>query len=376
MTRRTIDQNRINQSFQYYHLAQAYRQKADYPNAVEYYRKTIEYNPAFKAPYTILLYMSIGSEQLETLIQTYHQVLDDDPTLYFAWCSLGDALTQQQRYQPAQAAYRQSCYHQAIQVDPNFAQLDWSAAKQQGPDFIVIGAARCGTSSFYEYLNQHPNILLPCQKELNFFPHKVQHGLDWYLAHFPTVTDTPDFMTGEATTSYFESPIVPHLLHRTFPNTKLILLLRNPIERALSWHYHKVRAGRETRSLDDAIFAELKRLSPMNISDLRQLGYQSPNNLLGGLYVYKLQRWIDTFGAENLLILTSEDLYDQPAAIMAETWNFLGLPPYVSRQYKRHNHINYPPASPMLKEALASFFAPHNQRLESYLSRPFHWAVH
>lgn len=374
MSRESEQQRRINESFQHYHLAQDYRQAADYVNAIEHYRKTIEYNPSFKAPYTILSYMSIGSEQLERLIQTYQQVLEADPTLYFAWCSLGDALTQQKRYPAAQTAYRNSCYHQATQSNPQLARLNWDAVKRQGPDFMVIGAARCGTSSFYEYLHQHPNVLLPCKKELNFFPHYVHQGLDWYLSHFPAVTDRPDLITGEATTAYLDSPIVPLLLQRCFPNTKIIVLLRNPIDRAVSWHYHKVRAGRETRSLPTAIAAELQELSPISIEALQQLGYQAPNNLLGGLYVYKLQRWIDAFGAENLLVLRSEDLYEQPDAVMGLTWEFLGLPPHRSSQYAPLNQLSYPPLSPDVRATLQTFFAPHTQRLEAYFSRSFHWS--
>ena len=374
MANHTSHPNQINESFKYYHLAQNYREQGAYVQAIEHYQKTIALNPSFQAPYTILLYMNIGPKQLESLIQTYRTVLEKWPHLYFAWYNLGDALTQKKDYQSAKICYRHSCYQQAISSDPKFSQLDWPTTKKYGPDFIIIGAARCGTSSLHRYLNQHPNILLPFKKELSFFPHNMQYGLDWYLAHFPTVADGPEFITGEASTNYFDLPIVPPLLHRIFPETKLILLLRNPIERAISWHYHKVRAGSEQRSLEDAIFAEMRTLSQVKVSELGLLGYQSPNNLLGGLYIYKIQQWFEYFNRNQMLILQSETLYENPRETMMQVWDFLGLFPHVSDEYLPHNHIDYPAINPSLREILQTFFVPHNQMLESSLSRAFDWS--
>lgn len=368
------NQDKINQSFKDYDQAQTFRSQGNYPKAVEYYQRVIENNPCFQAPYTILQYTPIETAQLNSLIHTYRQALQEQPNLPFAWSSLGDALTQQGGLEAAQDCYKIGGYHQVIQTRPHLADLNWPPEKRTGPDFIIIGASRCGTTSLYNYLSTHPQALLPTRKELDFFSSQAfRHGKEWYLSHFPALADQPGFITGEATTSYFDLVQVPQELHRHFPQTKLILILRNPIERAISWHYHKARVGAVNCDIEESIYAEMDALKNAKTFELINLGYQAPNNLLGGLYVYKIMRWLAFFSSDQILILKSEDLYEKPWEIMQQVFCFLGIPDYESVEYVPHNNLDYPPISSSLREKMRQFFDLHNQKLEQYLCREFNW---
>ena len=198
---------------------------------------------------------------------------------------------------------------------------------------------------------------MPVRKELGFFASQTfQNGRDWYLSHFPVLTDQPGFITGEATPSYFDLVGAPKDLHHSFPKTKLIVLLRNPIERAISWHYHKTRVGAEDRNLVESIFKEMEALENMKTFDLMNLGYQAPNNLLGSLYVYKIMRWLTFFDSNQLLVLKSEDLYQMPQEVMPQIFKFLNISNHESSEYLPHNNLDYPCISPSLRERMTRFF--------------------
>lgn len=156
MSENSATQHKINESYKYYDQAQTFRAQGNHPKAVELYRKTIENNPSFQAPYTILQYTPIATAQLNSLIHTYRQVLQEQPNLAFAWSNLGDALTQQGDLKEAQVCYQKGFYHQALNTHPHLVEQSWAPQKQTGPDFIIVGASRCGTTSLYQYLSAHP----------------------------------------------------------------------------------------------------------------------------------------------------------------------------------------------------------------------------
>jgi len=133
------------------------------------------------------------------------------------------------------------------------------------PNFIIVGFPKCGTTSLYEYLVQHPSILPAFQKEIFFFIWHAKKGMLWYRANFPTVITKfiqklrkRKFVTGEATPSYLLYPKVARQIHNMNPNTKLIVLMRNPTDKAFSNFNHLVREGL-AKNIGQAIKADLDR---------------------------------------------------------------------------------------------------------------------
>lgn len=246
------------------------------------------------------------------------------------------------------------------------------------PDFIIIGVQKGGTSSLYTYLTHHPQIAEARQKEVHFFDLNFEKGINWYRSQFPSIGDGTQKLNCEASPYYIFHPCVSQRVYDLFPQVKLILLLRNPVDRAISHYYHEVRLGFETLSLEDAIAAEPSRLEGEIEKLIASETYYSYNHqhhtyLSRGIYVNQLPMWMKLFPKEQILILKSEDLYTDPATTFNTTLEFLNLPSHQLENYEKHNSGEYPPVSEELYQQLKDYFRPHNQKLAEYLGKDFGW---
>ncbi len=357
----------------YFQLGKLLRAQGSFPEAITAYLQSIQLDPGFKSSYIDLQYTPIAKEQFPEVIKVYRQIVTEHPEITLAWGNLGDALTQQDQVAEAIKCYRTGSYQQAIKAYPDLAQLDWPSQKKSGPDFIIAGATKCGTSSIYHYLSRHPQVLLSHKKELDFYWQHYKRGIDWYLAHFPTISDRPDFLTGEATPNYIRFPQVAQRIKDTFPQTKIIILLRNPVDRAISWHYHKLNTGLTKLDLPTAIASEINRLVTVSEAEITNTGYYDPDNIMSSLYIYKLKAWIEILGREQFLILKSEDFYLNPRENMEQVFKFLALPSCPQDNYPKVNAGSYQDIDPNIRRTLVKYFAPYNQQLEKYLGMEFGW---
>ena len=254
------------------------------------------------------------------------------------------------------------------------------------PDFIIIGESKCGTTSLYNYMIQHPAIKPALSKEINFFNWSYDKPQNWYSAHFPTkfkkklsknICKKP-FLTGEATPLYLFNSQVPKRIFDTIPNVKIIVVLRNPVDRAYS-HYQDlgVRLGGEKRMFDDAIRTELKILKEKNyvITDydgnFTDRLYQYVTR---GIYLDHLKIWMDVYPLKQFLILNTEELENNPAEILNNVFKFLSLPDYGKINFEeKYNVTKYKPMNEQSRKLLEEFFKPYNERLYKFLKRDFEW---
>lgn len=248
--------------------------------------------------------------------------------------------------------------------------------KLPGPDFLIIGAQKCGTNSLYYYLSQHPSIAAATQKEVHYFDLNFDRELYWYQSHFPEAS--PGILTGEASPYYIFHPLVAERVFDLYPQMKLIVLLRNPVERTISHYYWEVKLGCESLSLSEALSAESSRLEGKVEKILLDGNYYSFNHqhytyLSRSVYVEQLEQWMSIFPREQFLILKSEDLFKNPAATMNEVFEFLDLPPHESDEYIPYNLGDYPPVNEEIYQELAEYFRPHNRRLSELLGKDFYW---
>jgi len=244
------------------------------------------------------------------------------------------------------------------------------------PDFIIIGAQKCGTTSLYQYLIQHPQVAPAREKEVHFFDLHFDKGVDWYRQQFPRLGE--DQITGEASPYYIFHPLVPKRIYQLFPDVKLIVLLRNPIDRTISHYYHEVRLGYERLGLAEAIAAESIRLEGEVEKMLATSSYYSFNHqhytyLSRGIYVDQLRYWMGLFPKEQFLILNSEELYTQPGLMLKQVLDFLQLPHYQLSEYGKFNSADYPGVDEDIRQQLKAYFLGHNRRLEEYLGVEFNW---
>ncbi|PGZ96167.1 sulfotransferase [Bacillus pseudomycoides] len=252
-------------------------------------------------------------------------------------------------------------------------------SKEFVPGFLIIGAQKCGTTSLYNYLIQHPQIIPASCKEIHFFDIYFEKGLDWYRSQFPLLLEcNKKWITGEASPYYVFHPHAPKRIFQIMPKVKLIVLLRNPIDRAYSHYYHQVRMGTEPLSFKEAIEKEETRLKPeimkmLEDENYHSLPYQYYSYLARGRYVEQLKTWMNLFPVEQFLILKSEDFYSNPEMVFHRVLDFLELPRYQLKQYTKDNPGNYLKMDLQLRNELFTYFKPYNRQLYEYLGVDFHW---
>ena len=337
--------------------------------AVNSFCRAIKINPNYLPAYTALRYTELEQDWLDKIIAFYQEILEKNQDLVPALTNLADLLSKQEKFAEAIVCYRKSIYKQNIALNPKLAELNWKPHKKQAPDFLIIGAGKCGTTSLYSYLGNHPQILLPNNKEINFFSQNFTYGLDWYLSQFPSITDHSDFITGEASPSYFFNSHAPERIYQIAPDVKLIVLLRNPVDRSISNYYQDRKTGQVTKTLEEAIIRAINRFRTMSREDLSH----SRSFLFKSLYILKLQRWMEIFPREQFLILKSEDFFDCPDRNMKQVFRFLELPEVINQKYQKLNVGSYPPLDKSMRQKLTEFFYPYNKKLEEYLQIQFNW---
>src|SRR6266540_3594706 len=147
------------------------------------------------------------------------------------------------------------------------------------PSVLIIGAQRSGTTSLFNYLTQHPDVLPPLGKEIHYFDFHYARGVDYYRGRFPYSHRLRNgALTLDATPYYLMHPLVPQRAARLLPDVKLIAVLRNPISRALSHYQHEVRGGREPLSFVEALDKEAERLAGEEERLREEPGYYSWNH--------------------------------------------------------------------------------------------------
>jgi len=247
------------------------------------------------------------------------------------------------------------------------------------PDFIIIGAQKCGTSTMFSSLRKHPDIFLPRKKELHFFDEKYDKGIGRYLRYFnrKKIPPTP-FCSGEASPFYVFHPLTASRIFQHFPDIKLILLLRNPINRAYSHYHHQRRKGRIAISFENAIYLE-----PDILKNRKEAYFEDENNsdliyrrfsfLARSRYAEQLAVWYQYFSKEQILIIKSEDYFLNPPVTFQQVFDFLGLSPFEIVLKQEHEPSNYPPMKPETRLQLQEYFEPFNQQLYELVGRNFEW---
>jgi hypothetical protein len=246
------------------------------------------------------------------------------------------------------------------------------------PDFLVLGAQKAGTTALYEYLRRHPKITGPSWKEVSFFDRHWARGESWYRGNFPNLARTRGKLVGEASPSYVFHPLAPQRVQEVVPEARLIVLVRNPVDRALSQYNHEVALGREPLPFEEALDAEeerLRREDERMAADPRYFSREwwSHTYKARGRYAEQLDRWLAVFPPEQLLVLPSDDLGSDPARAHAQVLEFLGAAPQRLDSYPRVYEREYAPMKPETRERLAAEFEEPNRRLYELLGRDLGW---
>ena len=250
------------------------------------------------------------------------------------------------------------------------------------PNFLIIGAQKSGTTSLYNYLTNNPEIEPALQKEIYFFDLHFNKGLTWYRKFFPlrsNLNNNGKRFTLEASPSYLFYPHAPKRVKETLGEIKLIVLLRNPVDRAYSNFKWEKRRGRETRTFEEVILAEEEMAkAEMNkmINDENYYSHEYRNfaYLNKGIYVDQLERWIKYFPKSNLLVLESNEMYTEPEHVLKKISHFLGIQEWKLNEYPILNESgDKSDITEKTRKQLLDYFHPHNKKLFYFLDRKFPW---
>ena len=387
----------------YNHIGGLYTIQQKFEEASYYFIKSIQLNPDYVPTYYKLRFAlqrlnwfrkRDNASLFEDGVLTLRNVIENKSDFPFANVVLGELIAHQNKIDEAIACY-QSASCQTLSSYPQLVSQSWDNNRKRQPDFLIIGFPKCGTTSLYAYLTSHPQILPAVTKEIRYFMYSQIHNIDYYLAHFPCITDT-SYLTGEATPSYISFPGIASKAFRWFPNLKLVILLRCPVKRTISSYYYRLRyLNSNLKLIEDLIPQSLSRISEAleQISEFLRLRSAPVNyikhvldnkvflgnenrlfpGLLGSFYISYMEEWLDVFPKEQFLILRSEDLFKQPTETMSKVYDFLGLPDHSLPEYRNFNSNSYPPLSSYFSHQLAELFRPYNRQLEERLGMTFNW---
>ena len=256
------------------------------------------------------------------------------------------------------------------------------------PDFMVIGFPKCGTKSLFSYVKQHPNIGTPTDYGKYFFDTNFNRGVGWYKAHYPTVKQKKmlkekngAYCMGDYSARYMMYYPSALRIKKLVPNAKLIVVLRNPADRAYSQFNFKKKWD-DSLSFHDTIEEDEKRLQNWEylvendlITRESHVEVKTPYFTMGK-YARHLKEWFKVFPKEQFHFVPTDNMSDDVAIqkTVTKVFKFLGLPDYEITEFGRKNVGSYEKIDVEERKILRDYYKPHNEELERLLDMKFNWS--
>jgi Sulfotransferase family len=268
------------------------------------------------------------------------------------------------------------------------------------PDFLIIGTKRGGTSALHRYLLEHPQSLplfpsaryLPMRadiKGVHYFDTGFDRGDAWYRSHFPTRVHRrlgeqrggSRVVAGEASPYYLYHPLAAARARRVVPHAHLIVMLRDPVERAHSHYREQRRRGFEQLpTFEQALEAEPARTAGQEeqLADgvvAASFAHEHQSYVGQSRYLRPLTRWLEAFPRDQVCVLRSEDFFEDVHGTYAQVLAFLGLRPHQLRDPRPVNGTGGPAMASSTRRQLRATFGPEVAGLEQLLQRPLDWDI-
>jgi Sulfotransferase domain len=265
------------------------------------------------------------------------------------------------------------------------------------PDFLLIGAKRGGTTSFYFDLLEHPAIarLFPppvpvlktdATKGVHYFDSNAFRSESWYRSHFPTVMARQlrsrrtgvTARCGEASPYYLFHPAAAARAHAMHPEARIIALLRDPVMRTYSHWKERRRGNAEPLDFPAALDAEPDRLAGererlLDDPHYRSYAWEQQSYATQSVYVDSLRPWVDLYGSGRVHVAVSEEYYTDPGRVLGDVHEFLGLPRLGLGSSKIRNAARGDELDPGIRRRLAARFEGPNQALAELTGRELPW---
>ena len=253
------------------------------------------------------------------------------------------------------------------------------------PGLVVVGAQKCGTTSMYHYLSQHPKLSPSSKKEVHYFDNGVvgksgtyERGEKWYRRHFH-LQARQGVVSFEISPEYLLNPMAAGCIAKDLPGVKIVAVLRDPVDRAISQYKMEFRRKNETLTCTDAMLAEEERL----VDSFENQIFNTPNFIwhtykLRGRYFEQLKRYAELFDEKDLLVLEFGEI-NKPETYDRIT-DLVGLDRHAFDVGRVYHKAESKPSAPKnadpcadARAYLTSYFRPHNEQLFEWLGREFDW---
>jgi len=249
------------------------------------------------------------------------------------------------------------------------------------PDFLVIGVKRCGTTSLFHNLPKHPSILNSHHDGIGFFNDNYQLGVNWYRSFFPTIFSKNktirkygDCKTFDVTTRYIEDGTTAKKIKKIIPNAKIIVMLRNPVDRAYSQFNVSVKEKVETRNFHDAISEEIDDLENNNMNKENfEIAKNEFDYIKKGMYASQLKPWFDTIPKDNIGIFSIEDFKKNSQNTYNMIFKFLGISDFDIKENEIMEKGEYLSMNDNTRNLLLDFYKIHNEELFKLINKRFEW---
>jgi hypothetical protein len=255
------------------------------------------------------------------------------------------------------------------------------------PSFLVVGGQRCGTTTIFKSLSEHTQVMRPpVEKGTDYYTLKYARGLDWYRGHFPVARAAQLRARGhgepqafEACTYYLFHPFAIERLARDLPDARLVVMLRDPVERAFSAYKHELARGFETETdfvraleLEDArLEGEIERMRA-DVS-YESVAHRHHAYARRGQYAEQLERVLEHFPRAQVHVMQSESFFVDPQGEFAMLLDFLGLRPWMPARFDQHNARPSAPMPEAARQRLTEHYRAHDERLAELLGELPRW---
>ena len=239
------------------------------------------------------------------------------------------------------------------------------------PDYLILGETKCGTTSLFNYLIQHPDIIDTKgnhekydaeynTKEIRYFDRHYDKDLNWYESCFYEMKEGQ--ITGEATPMYFYRTISIKRIKNVLPDAKFIVLLRNPSDRLFSNFFHNCKWVPGFKEKYANFYEFWNKVHDTDIHLIER-----------GIYYFTIIKWLEQFNINQFCFIKSEDLFIKPEATYNKVLNFLNVSRFKLREFKIYRKNDYPQIDDAMKKKVEEFYRCYNKKLKLLLNIPIDW---
>ncbi len=262
-----------------------------------------------------------------------------------------------------------------------------TSSRRIAPNVLLVGAQRAGTTSLYKTLVQHPAIIGGILvKEVHYFDVNYSKGMPWYRSRFPMVRTalrkagksgcSPQVV--DATPYYMFHPLAPGRIAHDLPGARVLVLLRDPVERAYSAHAHEIALGYESEPFEHALELEPQRLQGEEERMLADASYNSYSHqhhayVARGEYLTQLERLEDLVGRDSMHVVESDDLFLDAEPAVKGILDFLNVPFAPEMVFRQHNDRPRSTMPAEIRSALTRHYEPHDLALAKWLGHTPSW---